>query len=305
MSNIVVFGSVNTDMTIRAERIPAPGETVLGGDFLVNPGGKGANQAVAAARACGRVCLIGRVGDDFFGREALRNLTEAGVDTAHLKTDSDKPSGAALILIDAKGENCIAVASGANAALSAGDADDARNVIESADTLLLQLESPLEAVVYAASIAHAKGVRVVLNPAPAQKLPPNLLAMLDYITPNETEAQLLTGIAVTDDASAQAAARALQVAGVKNVIITLGSRGALLAVGTDKPVFIPAYKVEAVDTTAAGDVFNGAFVVALAEGQTPEAAVRFGAAAAAISVTRRGAQASAPCRTEIDKFGGF
>ena len=298
MKKIVVLGSTNTDMVVKSARIPAPGETILGGRFLMNPGGKGANQAVAAARLGGDVVFIAKVGDDLFGREARSLFAKEGIRTEHVFTDPNEPSGVALIMVDDKGENCIAVASGANGTLSPADLEAVRGEIEQAGLLLMQLETPVETVLCAAQWAAAKGVPVVLNPAPACKLPDELFACLGMITPNETEAELLTGIKVNNDASAEAAAKALCAKGVKRVVVTLGAKGAFVyADGCGARV--PAFKVEAVDTTAAGDVFNGALAVALTEDRPLAAAVSFAAKAASISVTRMGAQASAPHRCEL------
>ena len=298
MKKVVVVGSTNTDMVVKSERIPAPGETILGGRFLMNPGGKGANQAVAAARLGGDVTFVAKVGDDLFGREAKGLFAKEGIRTEYVQTDASEPSGVALIMVDAKGENCIAVASGANGALSPGDIGAARGAIETAGVLLMQLETPLETVRCAARWAAAKGVPVILNPAPACALPAELLKCVDLITPNESEAELLTGVKVTDEATAQAAAAALCAKGVRRVVITMGARGAFIF-AEGKGFFVPAFKVQAVDTTAAGDVFNGALAVALTEGLPLTEAVRFAAKAASISVTRMGAQASAPYRTEV------
>ena len=298
MKRIVVIGSTNTDMVVKAARIPAPGETILGGRFLMNPGGKGANQAVAAARLGGDVTFVAKVGDDLFGREAKALFAKEGIRTDHVLTDADEPSGVALIMVDAKGENCISVASGANGTLSAADIGAARSVIEGAGVLLMQLETPVETVLCAAQWAAAKGVPVILNPAPARALPDELFACLSLITPNEGEAELMTGVKVTDEATAQAAAAVLCAKGVGSVVVTMGSKGAFVY-ADGQGVLVPAVKVKAVDTTAAGDVFNGALAVALTEGQVLAEAVRFAAKAASISVTRLGAQASAPRRAEL------
>lgn len=300
MKRIVVLGSTNTDMVVKAARIPAPGETILGGNFLMNPGGKGANQAVAASRLGGDVVFIAKVGDDLFGREAKGLFAKEGLCTDYVFTDASEPSGVALIMVDAKGENCISVASGANGTLSAKDIEVARGEIERAGVLLMQLETPVETVLCAARWAAAKGVSVVLNPAPACELPDELLKCLSMITPNETEAELLTGVKVTEEASAARAAKALCAKGVKRVVITLGSKGAFVY-SDGEGRLVPAVKVKAVDTTAAGDVFNGALAVALTEDHPLQAAISFAAKAAAISVTRMGAQASAPYRDEIAK----
>ena len=298
MKRIVVLGSTNTDMVVKAERIPAPGETILGGRFLMNPGGKGANQAVAAARLGAEVVFIAKVGDDLFGREAKALFAKENICTDYVLTDPSEPSGVALIMVDAKGENCIAVASGANGTLMPEDIEGLEGVIAQSDLLLMQLETPLETVRYAADVAVNLGVPVILNPAPACELPSDLYDCLEVITPNESEAELLTNIKVTDEASAEAAARVLCDKGVLNVVITMGSKGAYDFDGEDG-VMVPAFKVEAVDTTAAGDVFNGALAVALTEELELEEAVRFASKAASISVTRMGAQASAPRREEL------
>ena len=293
---IVVLGSTNTDMVISGAKIPVPGETVCGGSFMMNPGGKGANQAVAVARlsARRRQCVfIAKVGDDLFGRDTARRLKAEGID-ARLIVDKTAASGTALILVDRKGQNCISVALGANGTLSPEDVAPFASDIERADALLLQLETPLETVLWAARTAHAKGVHVILNPAPAAKLPRELYACLDWITPNETEAELLTGVKVADLASAQAADRVLKRRGVAHVAITLGAKGCYAAGRIH-----PCVKVKAVDTVAAGDTFNGAFVVALAEGKSVDEAIAFAQAAAARAVTRPGAQSSVPFRREV------
>lgn len=298
MKQIVVVGSTNTDMVVKAARIPAPGETILGGRFLMNPGGKGANQAVAAARLGAEVVFIAKVGDDLFGREAKALFAKENICTDYVLTDPSEPSGVALIMVDAKGENCIAVASGANGTLMPEDIEGVEGVIAQSDMLLMQLETPLETVRYAADVAVNLGVPVILNPAPACELPSDLYDCLEVITPNESEAELLTNIKVTDEASAEAAARVLCDKGVRQVVITMGAKGAYVFDGEDG-VMVPAFKVEAVDTTAAGDVFNGALAVALTEELELEEAVRFASKAASISVTRMGAQASAPRREEL------
>lgn len=293
---IVVLGSTNTDMVISGAKIPVPGETVCGGSFMMNPGGKGANQAVAVARlsARRRQCVfIAKVGDDLFGRDTARRLKAEGID-ARLIVDKTAASGTALILVDRKGQNCISVALGANGTLSPEDVAPFASDIERADALLLQLETPLETVLWAARTAHAKGVHVILNPAPAAKLPRELYACLDWITPNETEAELLTGVKVADLASAQAAECVLKRRGVAHVAITLGAKGCYAAGRIH-----PCVKVKAVDTVAAGDTFNGAFVVALAEGKGVDEAIAFAQAAAARAVTRPGAQSSVPFRREV------
>ena len=298
MKNVLVVGSSNTDMIIRVPRIPRPGETVLGGEFSMAAGGKGANQAVAAARAGGRVTFVARVGDDDFGARALAAFEAEGIDTRFVVRAPASPSGIALITVDERGENSISVASGANALLSAADVDAAGDAFAAADIVLVQLESPLATVEATVRKAGEKGVPVVLNPAPARPLDDGLLARVSVLTPNEHEAAALAGIAVEDDAGARRAAGRLKARGAAAVVVTLGERG-VFASSPGFEGFVPAFKVDPVDTTAAGDVFNGALAVALAEKLPLAEALRFAQAAAAISVTRPGAQPSAPARAEI------
>ena len=297
MAKIIVIGSTNTDMVVRSARIPVPGETVTGGTFLLNPGGKGANQAVACARLGGETTFVAKVGDDAFGRETGPRLAKDGID-ARLLTDPSAASGVALILVDGEGRNCISVAPGANATLSPDDLAPMRGEIEQAAAVVMQLETPIKTVAWAAKVAHDAGVTVVLNPAPAAELPADLYSCLDWITPNETEAKLLTGVEVTDGATAQAAADVLHGRGVKGVVVTLGAQGAFWSAGGAHGV-VPACPVKAVDTVAAGDTFNGAFTVALTEGRSVEDAVKFAVKASAIAVTRPGAQSSVPRRDEV------
>jgi ribokinase len=300
---IVVIGSSNTDMIIRLGRLPRPGETLLGGEFATAAGGKGANQAVAAARAGGRVTFVARVGRDMFGDQALAGFRRDGICTDLVLRDRTAPSGVALIFVAKGGENCIAVAGGANARLSPADVKRARGAIAKASAVVMQLETPLDTVHAAAELAAKAGVRVILNPAPAQKLPVDLLKLVSILTPNETEAELLTGVRVTNAANAATAADRLLAQGVGTVIVTLGARGAFVATRELKRL-VPGFKVKALDTVAAGDVFNGALAVALGEGRPLLDAVRFANAAAAISVTRPGAQPSAPRRREIQRLLG-
>lgn len=300
-SAIVVVGSSNTDMIIKVPWIPRPGETVLGGQFSMAAGGKGANQAVAAARAGGKVLLIARVGEDLFGEEAIQSFERDTIDVRCITKDDQAPSGIALIFVGEGGENSIAVAPGANTNLMPAHVDRFSRQISDAGTLLMQLETPLETVIRATEIAAASGRRIILNPAPARQVPADLLRQISILTPNETEAEVLTGVAITDNSSAGTAASILLEHGVGVVIITLGARGALVA-SREKREWIPGFHVKALDTTAAGDVFNGALTVALGENESLPDAVRFAHAAAAISVTRLGAQPSIPHRKEIDEF---
>ncbi len=297
----MVIGSSNTDLVIRVPRIPRPGETLLGGTFLSAAGGKGANQAVGAARSGGQVALIARVGDDAFGDQAIAGLRRDGIDVSQVIRDRHAASGAAMIFVARDGENSIAVAGGANANLSPADVKRAAGLIRSSALLIAQLETPLATVMEAAQVAAKAGVQVLLNPAPARSLPNPLLRLISILTPNETEAEHLTGIRVTDDASAARVCAKLRARGVGTVILTLGARGAFLATagGHER---VPGFKVRAVDSTAAGDIFNGALGVALTERKPLRDAVRFANAAAALSVTRLGAQPSAPTRGEIDRF---
>ncbi len=298
MKEIVVLGSTNTDMVITGSRIPVPGETVSGGRFKMHPGGKGANQAVAVARLSGvpETCVfIAKVGDDLFGRETGDRLRRDYI-IPNLVLDRETASGTALILVDDKGQNIISVALGANGTLSVDDIAPFKAEICGAKILLMQLETPLPTLVAAARWAHDAGVTVVLNPAPARQLPIELLSCVDWITPNETEAEILSGVKVVDAASAKTAADALTAKGVKNVLITMGVRGCYCA---SCDTLFPCEKVAAVDCVAAGDTFNGGFVVALAEGKSACDAIAFAQKAAAISVTREGAQPSIPHRDGI------
>lgn len=300
-SDIVVIGSSNSDLIVQLSRIPRPGETITGGRFSMAAGGKGANQAVAAARTGGKVTFVARVGDDMFGQKALDALVSDGIDVSRVVHDGGAPSGIALIFVQEGGENSIGVAPGANARLTADDVRRASTVIGSAGTLLMQLETPLHAVAEAATIAREGNARVILNPAPARELADELLRGIDILTPNETEAAFLTGIDVENDESAFRAAERLRARGVGTVIVTLGARGACVVADGLREI-VPGFKVDPIDTTAAGDVFNGALAVALSEGREMAAAIRFANAAAAISVTRLGAQPSVPRRVEVEGF---
>ncbi len=298
---IIVIGSSNTDMIIKLDRIPRPGETILGGEFSIAGGGKGADQAVAAARAGGDVTFIARVGQDMFGENAVASFVQDGIHTEFITHDPSNPSGVALIFLAKDGENSIAVAGGANGRLSPAEVQQARQVVGGASAVLMQLETPLETVQAAAELAIQAKVPVILNPAPARVLPAALLKLVSILTPNETEAELLTGIAVVDEVTAARAAEHLRARGVETVIITLGARGSFVATASTREL-VPGFQVKAVDTTGAGDVFNGALTVALGEGRLLLEAVRFANAAAAISVTRLGAQPSAPDRKAIESL---
>ncbi|MHB8093783.1 MAG: ribokinase [Candidatus Aminicenantales bacterium] len=304
---IIVVGSSNTDMVVRAPRLPKPGETVLGDRFLMVPGGKGANQALAARRALdpwsgGEVVLIARIGDDAFGRSALESLRQEGVAVDSVIVDPLSPSGVALIIVDGRGENMIAVAPGANSRLSPADIEQARDRITSASVLLAQLEIPIESVHAAAEIASSAGAKVIINPAPAQPiLHGDLLSHVSIMTPNETETEILTGIRILTDKDLEDAADCLLSIGLEAAFITLGSRGVYVATSGFKEL-IPAFSVESIDATGAGDVFNAGLAVALSEGKSlPEAAL-FANAAAALSVTRTGARAAVPRRVEIENL---
>jgi ribokinase len=297
--NIVVAGSSNTDMVIRVPKLPGPGETVLGGRFSVSAGGKGANQAVAAARAGGRVAFISKVGDDDLGRRAIEGFQREGIDISRVHRDKKAPTGVAMIYVDATGENCIAVAAGANEHLVPRNILSARALIAKASVLLVQLEIPPDTVEAAVKAASESGTKVILNPAPARFLSDEILRSVSVLTPNETEAAILLGTGKGGDY--EKAAGKLRKKGVETVIITLGSKGAFVS-GDEFSGLIPAYHVNPVDTTAAGDVFNGALAVGLAENKNIREAVSFASAAAAISVTRPGAQASAPSSEEIIAF---
>ena len=299
MKRIIVIGSSNTDMVIKTEKLPAPGETILGGKFLMNPGGKGANQSVAASRLGGKVTFISKRGNDLFGNQAVGLLMREGVDIKYIVKDPDLPSGVALITVDSTGENSIVVAPGSNGNLLKEDIPSVIFDTGKFEILLLQLEIPIDTVEYSAVTASEHGIKVILNPAPARKLSDNLLKHTWLITPNETEAETITGVIITDIPSAERAAELIQERGTKNVIITLGEAGAYIK-SENYTGLIPGIKVKPVDTTAAGDVFNGALAVAISEGSDLKDAVIFANKAASISVTRMGAQASAPYRNEIN-----
>jgi len=296
-NKIMVIGSANTDMVVKAAKLPLPGETVMGGKFFMNAGGKGANQAVAAARLGGNVTLVTKVGNDIFGKQTIEGLQKDNINTESVFIDEESPSGTALIILNQEGENCIVVAPGANANLFPSDVEKVKGVSD-AEIILMQLEIPIETIAFIAKKAKANNQKIIINPAPAQKLDDELLNGLFLITPNETEATLLTGITVIDEETASQAAKVFLDKGVENVIITLGKEGAYFENATLK-LKIPAPVVKALDTTAAGDTFSGALTVALTEKMDWAQAISFAIKAASISVTRLGAQASVPYRNEI------
>ena len=290
-------------MVVTSSRIPVPGETILGGSFAVMPGGKGANQAVAAARLGADVTFVTRIGTDIFGDEAYNHYKNDQIDTSHIVRDEETPSGIAMIMVDAEGENAIAVASGANMKLAIEDVDRAEQAIADADIMILQLEVSYESVQHAAALAAKHSVPVILNPAPARDMDDALLQHVDYLTPNETEARILTGVDVTDNASADRAARVLLSRGVSTVILTLGAKGAWWAT-PDSSGSVTTATVHPVDTTAAGDAFNGGLAVALARGLPLVRAIRYANHAGAVSVTRPGAQPSLPTEREVEGIMG-
>ena len=298
---LVVLGSINADHILNLDAFPTPGETVTGHHYQVAFGGKGANQAVAAGRSGADIAFIACTGDDDIGERIRRQLASDKIDVAPVRAVAGEATGVALIFVNAEGENVIGIHAGANAALSVSQVEAEKERIASAQALLMQLESPLESVIAAAKIAHHHHTTVVLNPAPARELPDELLALVDIITPNETEAEKLTGIRVESDEDAAKAANVLHAKGIGTVMITLGSRGVWLSAEGESRR-IPGFRVQAIDTIAAGDTFNGALVTALLEGTALPEAIRFAHAAEAIAVTRKGAQPSVPWRTEIDEF---
>ena len=303
MKKIVVVGSSNTDLIIKVPEIPRPGETLLGGKFMTFPGGKGANQAVAVARAGGDVIFIASVGDDPYGEEAIKGYRLENINIENIKVCKGVPSGIAMITISDIGENAITVAPGANAELTPADLEEIEEPFLEADYMLIQLETPLETVQKAVELCIEFNTRVILNPAPAAELPDEILKRVSIITPNVIEAERLTGITVTNESTASVAADALHQRGIETVIITMGAMGAYLsdrATGTRK--MVPGFSVKAVDTTAAGDVFNGQLAVSLAEGRQLKRAIIEAHAAAALSVQKLGAQTSIPRREETDYF---
>ena len=295
---IIVVGSTNMDMVVKTDHIPEPGETVLGGSFFMNPGGKGANQAVAVARLGGRVAFVSKVGDDIFGKQSIQHFEEEGIDISGLVSDDSGPSGVALITVDREGENSIVVAPGANASLLPEDVEQTLASATDAGFILMQLEIPMDTVRQAAEYGHKNKIKVVLNPAPVNDETYLVYPYIDIITPNAKEAEMLTGISVDGVESATEAARTIRDRGVRQVVVTMGKMGALV-LDDHEVTFIQATEVKTVDTTAAGDSFNGALVVALSEGKSLVDAVKFASSAAAITVTRMGAQSAMPYRNEL------
>ena len=297
-NKILVIGSSNTDMVVKTKTFPIPGETIMGGTFFMNAGGKGANQAVAAARLGGNVTLVAKVGNDIFGRKSIDGFKKENINTDFIFITENVPSGTALIIINEEGENCIVVAPGANAELLPADIEQVKILSES-EIILMQLEIPLETIMVVAQMAKLNSQKVIINPAPAKKLSHDILNGLFLITPNETEAAFLTGVPVVDDSTASQAAEIFLKKGVQNVIITLGKQGAFFQ-NKDLKFKVNAPIVEATDTTAAGDTFNGAIAVAITEKMNWEKALQFAIKAASISVTRMGAQSSVPYLSEIE-----
>lgn len=301
MTRLTVVGSLNMDLVIRSSHIPKPGETIIGSDFQTIPGGKGANQAVAAAKLGAQVSMVGRVGGDPFADILLENLKAEGVDSTYILREKHSASGVALIVVDDHGENSIVVASGANMRLSEADIDWAREVISTSDVLLLQLEVPLAVVTKAAQIAHEHNVIVILNPAPAREIPAQLLALVDVLVPNESETGLLTGLTTSSLLELEEAASKLLQFGVRTVVITLGERGALLAIAERVELYEP-FIVHPVDTTAAGDAFVAAFAFAYGAGKSLPEAIRWGNAAGGLATMRFGAQTSLPNQMEVSRL---
>jgi len=301
--DIIVFGSINMDLVVRTPKLPVPGETLTGHDFYTAPGGKGANQAVAAARLGASASMVGRVGNDVFADELLDSLRQNSVDVSTVDVDGGNPSGVAVIAVDDRSENSIIVVPGANGAVGSADIKRLERALVGARVLLLQLEIPLEVVLAAAQAAWTRSVQVILDPAPAQDLPAEIYQYVSFLTPNEVEAGALVGFVVNSVERAKEAAGILLGRGAKNVIVKMGKTGAFWSDGNEAE-FFPAYQVKAIDTVAAGDAFNGALAVALAGGSEVRQAIRWGMAAGALSTTKKGAQPSMPDRAAVEKLLG-
>ena len=299
MANIIVVGSLNADLVVRTPRFPQPGETISGEDLQIIPGGKGANQAVAAARQGTPTAMVGRVGRDSFGPDLINNLKQNGVDTERVQTDPESATGTAIIIVDTNGQNSIVLSPGGNGKVTPADVEEIP--FSEATLLLLQLEIPVEAVLAAARRAKENGLRVLLNPAPARALPDELLALPDFLVPNESELSLLSGLPVNDLPSAENAAKTLLERGIQTVIVTLGANGALI-VNKELTKHIPSFTVDVVDTTAAGDAFIGGFASALLQNKSLEEAVRYGCACGALAATKFGAQPSLPTKEDVETF---
>ena len=299
--SVISLGSINMDLVVRTPRFANPGETIVGLDFYTAPGGKGANQAVAAGRLGADALMFGRIGDDFFGKNLLKNLKENNVGIKGVKIDNTVPTGTALITVDNRAENIIIIIPGANGAVCISDINNLTPFLKKENILMLQLEIPLDTVVAAAKKAKESGVKVLLDPAPARELPDELLQLCDFITPNETEAQILTGIKIDNSMDAKKAAEVLLEKGVQAVIVKMSSKGSYYYDGSTEILF-PAYKVDAVDTVAAGDAFNGGFAAAFSEGKSIEEILQWANACGALSTTKPGAQPSMPSREELIAF---
>ena len=296
--SVVIYGSINTDLIAYTPKLPQQGETLLGKSYLMALGGKGANQAVAAAKLGAKVCMVGHVGDDTFGRQVLEQLTDYGVDVANVEMVADQGSGLAVISVDDNGENTIIVLSGANMQFDQQDVIRTESLFDDTKVLLLQLEVPVEADLAVARAAHAKGITVVLDPAPAAELPDELYSSVDILTPNEVETEMMVGIRPSSPQEAADAAKILQSRGVNTVIVTLGSEGVFCASGT-RSIYVPVFDVDAIDTVGSGDAFNGGLAVAISEGMEIDDALQWGAAAGALSTTRSGAAGAMPDRSEL------
>ncbi|MDF2856334.1 MAG: ribokinase [Neobacillus sp.] len=302
MSKIVVVGSYVVDLMSRTPHLPKPGETVLGGPFQMGPGGKGGNQATAAARSGSEVTFVTKLGDDLFGRDALRHFNAENINTQYIKVDPNQSTGAALIEVDDQSENSIVVALGACGTITEDEVLEVDEKVKEADIVLLQLETSIAAIVTTVKLAAKYEVPVILNPAPFQEFPRELLNDVDYITPNETEAFELSGVEVKDEQTALTASKKLHEMGVGTVIITMGKQGAFVYTGGDQGKLVSGYKVEAVDTTGAGDAFNGGFAHALSIGKTLDEAITYANAVAALSVTKIGTAPAMPHKHQVEAF---